>query len=72
MKEAFSLFDRLGGGIIRSKDLGFVMRSIGYQTSSAELERMIREADQDGKISSTCLVVKQTTVKQTIILPCFI
>ncbi len=48
LKDAFALFDRLGGGVISTKDLAFVMRSIGYQTTPSELEQMIREVDQDG------------------------
>jgi hypothetical protein len=48
LKEAFALFDRVGGGVIRTKDLEDVMHSIGYQTTPAELDQMIREADQDG------------------------
>ncbi len=48
LKEAFALFDRIGGGVIRTRDLGFVMRSIGYETTPVELEQMIREVDQDG------------------------
>lgn len=48
LKEAFALFDRVGQGVIRTKDLGHVMRSIGYHTTPTELEQMIREVDQDG------------------------
>jgi calmodulin len=48
LKEAFALFDRIGTGVIRTKDLGHVMRSIGYQTTPSELEKMIREVDPDG------------------------
>ncbi|CAF0729933.1 unnamed protein product [Adineta steineri] len=48
LKEAFALFDRVGSGVIRTKDLEHVMHSIGYQATSAELERMIREVDLDG------------------------
>ncbi|CAF1684763.1 unnamed protein product [Adineta ricciae] len=51
LKEAFSLFDRLGGGLISTKDLAFVMHSIGYQTTPSELECMIREVDQDGLLN---------------------
>ena len=51
LKDAFALFDRLGGGMISTKDLSFVMHSIGYQTTSTELEQMIREVDQDGLFS---------------------
>ncbi|CAF4713546.1 unnamed protein product, partial [Rotaria socialis] len=47
LKEAFSLFDRLGGGVISIQDLAFVIRSIGYQTTPSELESMIREVDRD-------------------------
>jgi hypothetical protein len=55
LKDAFALFDRLGGGVISTKDLAFVMRSIGYQTTPSELEQMIREVDQDG--SSFFLII---------------
>lgn len=48
LKEAFALFDRIGGGVIRTKDLAYVIHSIGYQTTPAELEQMIKEVDQDG------------------------
>ncbi|CAF3759276.1 unnamed protein product [Rotaria sordida] len=48
LKEAFALFDRIGGGVIRTKDLAYVIHSIGYQTTPDELEQMIREVDQDG------------------------
>jgi len=48
LKEAFALFDRVGGGVIRTKDLAYVMHSIGYQTTPTQLERMIREVDLDG------------------------
>lgn len=53
LKDAFALFDRLGGGVISTKDLAYVMRSIGYQTSPSEIEQMIREADQDGSFSDS-------------------
>lgn len=48
LKDAFALFDRIGQGAIRSKDLGYVMHSIGYPTTPFELEQMIREVDRDG------------------------
>jgi hypothetical protein len=36
--------------LVRSywRDLAFVMRSIGYETTPIELEQMIRQVDQDG------------------------
>ena len=48
LKEAFALFDRVGGGVIRTKDLEHVMKCIGYRTTPGELEQMIQEADIDG------------------------
>ncbi|UJR23610.1 hypothetical protein I4U23_026597 [Adineta vaga] len=48
LKEAFALFDRVGGGVIRTKDLEHVMKSIGYQTTPNELKQMIQEVDIDG------------------------
>lgn len=56
LKDAFALFDRLGGGMISTKDLAFVMRSIGYQTTPSELEQMIREVDQDGLFVSRSII----------------
>ena len=52
LKEAFALFDRIGGGIISTRDLAFVMDSIGYQATPSQLEQMIREVDRDGKSCS--------------------
>jgi Ca2+-binding EF-hand superfamily protein len=34
--------------MISTKDIAFVMRSIGYQATPSELEQMIRHVDQDG------------------------
>ena len=34
--------------MISTKDIAFVMQSIGYQTTPSELEQMIRQVDQDG------------------------
>ena len=51
LKEAFTLFDRLGGGVISIQDLDFVMHSVDYQVTQSELECMIREVDRDGWFS---------------------
>lgn len=48
LKDAFALFDRIGEGVISTKNLAFVMGSIGYKSTQTELEQMIREVDQDG------------------------
>lgn len=56
LKDAFALFDRLGGGVIRTKDLAYVMHSIGYETTPNELERMIQDADQDGWFQNESII----------------
>ncbi|KAJ3737289.1 hypothetical protein DFJ43DRAFT_1047097 [Lentinula guzmanii] len=47
-KEAFSLFDKDGDGMITTKELGTVMRSLGQNPTEAELQEMINEVDTDG------------------------
>jgi len=47
-KEAFSLFDKDNDGLITSKELGTVMRSLGQNPTESELADMIREVDADG------------------------
>ena len=51
-KEAFSLFDKDGDGMITTKELGTVMRSLGQNPTEAELADMINEVDanQNGTI----------------------
>ena len=44
LKEAFALFDRFGGGMISHHDLAYVMKSIGYQTSTKQLEECFETA----------------------------
>merc|ERR1711982_55181 len=48
MGEAFLLFDKDGDGTITTKELGTVMRSLGQNTTEAELADMINEVDADG------------------------
>jgi len=48
-KEAFSLFDKNGDGLISSNELGIVMRSLGQNPTDAELHDMINDVDIDGK-----------------------
>ncbi|OWF37074.1 Calmodulin [Mizuhopecten yessoensis] len=46
-KEAFSLFDKDSDGIITTKELGTVMRSLGQNPTEAEVQDMINEVDED-------------------------
>ncbi|CAD5123113.1 DgyrCDS11487 [Dimorphilus gyrociliatus] len=47
-QEAFALFDKDGDGVITTKELGTVMRSLGQNPSDTELQDMINEVDVDG------------------------
>lgn len=47
-REAFSLFDRNGDGVITTGDLGMIMRSLGQNPTEAELRDMISDVDVDG------------------------
>lgn len=46
-KEAFQIFDKDGDGLITTKELGTVMRSLGQNLSEEELKTMIEEVDTD-------------------------
>ncbi|KAI8146169.1 calmodulin-like protein [Fennellomyces sp. T-0311] len=48
MREAFSVFDRDGNGLISVSELRKVMDSFGEHLTQMELDQMIREADIDG------------------------
>ncbi|CAH3036246.1 unnamed protein product [Porites lobata] len=47
-KDAFSLFDRDQNGIITTRELGAIMRSLGFNPTEEELQTMINEVDYDG------------------------
>lgn len=48
IREAFSLFDKNGDGVITISELGRVMRSLGQNPTEAELEAIINEFDISG------------------------
>lgn len=47
-KDAFSLFDRDDNGIITTRELGAIMRSLGFNPTEEELHAMINSVDYDG------------------------
>ncbi len=47
--EAFALFDKNGDGVITTKELGEVMRTLGENPTETELIQIINEVDIDGK-----------------------
>jgi calmodulin len=49
MKEAFSIFDKHGNGLITTQDLKSVIKFLGKHPTDAEIQYMINEADFDGK-----------------------
>lgn len=53
LKSAFQLFDKNGDGFITKADLAPVMQTLGYDTSSEFLRKLINDGDRDrdGKIS---------------------
>jgi calmodulin len=47
-KEAFSLFDKDGDGVIRVSDLGLLVRSLNLNPTEAEIAEMQGDVDPDG------------------------
>ncbi|KAG2358412.1 calmodulin, partial [Suillus spraguei] len=50
IKEAFKVFDKDGNGYINAAELRHIMTNLGDKISDAEVDEMIREAD-DGQIN---------------------
>ncbi|KAF1345104.1 putative calmodulin [Delphinella strobiligena] len=48
LREAFRIFDRDGSGTINADELRDVMKALGEDLSSAEIDEMIKEADKNG------------------------
>lgn len=62
-KEAFDLFDKDGDGTISVTELGTVMRSLGMNPTTAELEEMIHDVDTDGKYQVKTKELKNKELK---------
>jgi Ca2+-binding EF-hand superfamily protein len=48
-KEAFALFDKDNDGCITTGELGTVMRALGKNPTEAEVHKLIKEIDPDGR-----------------------
>ena len=48
IKEAFSVLDKDGDGLIQTEDLGTLIRSLGQYPTEEALQSMINEGDPDG------------------------
>lgn len=51
-KEAFRLFDRNDDGRITAQELGSVLRSLGQTPTDSELENLVYNVDEDGKLKT--------------------
>ena len=58
LREAFSLFDKDGGGSISSSELAAVMRSLGQNPTEDELKEMIADVDEDGVFDLSIFIHK--------------
>ena len=47
LKQAFSIFDKNGDGTISTKELGVVIRSLGFSPTDREIQEIIMEFDKD-------------------------
>ncbi|ELT92862.1 hypothetical protein CAPTEDRAFT_169349 [Capitella teleta] len=48
VQEVFSLFDKDGDGNILPKEAGAVLRSLGYNPSQAEIDKIVDDFEADG------------------------
>ena len=51
VQEVFSFFDKDGDGAIVIKELGAVLRSLGFNPEESEINALIEENDKDGNDS---------------------
>lgn len=55
-RDAFELFDKDGDGFVTAVELGTVMRSLGLEPTDEELDDLVREIDEDGKVACRFLM----------------
>ena len=49
VQECFSLFDKDGDGSIAAREVGPVLRSLGYNPAEAEINKLVEDVDSEGK-----------------------
>lgn len=59
IKEAFSLFDTAGSGVIDTKDLKVAMRALGFEPRKEEIKKMMNDVDKEnsGKLSLDSFII---------------
>ena len=50
-KEAFALFDKVGDGKIPCKDVGEILRALGQNPTEADIGRLLKDQDIEGRLS---------------------
>ena len=48
-QDAFQTFDNRGNGYITTRELKFLLRSLGCNPTDSELQRIVNEVDADGE-----------------------
>merc|ERR1712137_357279 len=48
LAQAFQLFDTDGSGTIETQELKFAMRALGFEPKQEEIDKMVRDVDDDG------------------------
>eukprot|EP00696_Hemimastix_kukwesjijk_P020223 gnl/Hemi2/9709_TR3377_c0_g1_i1.p1 gnl/Hemi2/9709_TR3377_c0_g1~~gnl/Hemi2/9709_TR3377_c0_g1_i1.p1 ORF type:complete len:143 (+),score=62.54 gnl/Hemi2/9709_TR3377_c0_g1_i1:142-570(+) len=65
LQEIFSLFDKTGNGVIAVKDLGTVVRGVGFTVTEAQVRKLARSLDKgDGMIDQASLEHALATLSQ--------
>jgi len=50
--EVFSLFDKDEDGVVKVTEIGPMLRSVGFNPSEAEIQRLQQDHDDQGKHST--------------------
>ena len=58
MQEVFSLFDKDGDGAITTKELGPVLRSLGFNPADSDVTKLLADYDADGQCDILLAICK--------------